>query len=70
MTRTYRRTNTRTGNDIPTQSIPALYTILLHDQDLEEDECQGLDEECRPSLKDGTIRLVGGRTETEVRYRT
>ncbi len=30
----------------------------------------GSDEECRPSLPDGTLRLSGGRDETEVRDKT
>ena len=42
---------------------------MVQDQSEQEPEkCNGENtEECKPSLKDGTIRLVGGRDETEVR---
>ena len=41
---------------------------MIQDQSEQEPEkCNGVNtEECKPSLKDGTLRLVGGRDETEV----
>ena len=36
-------------------------------EESENDVCNDEDD-CRPSLKDGTIRLTGGRDETEVKY--